>query len=323
MTFLVTGASGFVGLNVVEHLLAAGQTVTALDRLPLPARARAHFATLPGKLHVVLGSVERPQDIEGAVAQAPPKYVIHCAVITAGAAREINDPQSIVAVNVQGAVTALIAAAKYGVSRFVYPSSGAVYGHAARAAACLDEDTLLPQPINLYGATKLAAEILLARIAESQRVSFVAARLGNVFGPWEYATGVRDTLSPMLQSLEHYQNNQTAVLSPAHTADYIYSRDVAAGLVRLAEAPTLPRSLYNLGSGRASTAAEWCALIAQKRPSFQWRPQIGDEFPNVITHALFDRPAMNTAHLTRDIGFTAQFTLELAVSDYLAFIEKT
>ncbi len=50
MTILVTGAAGFVGLNVTEHLLHAGRTVVGLDRIDLPARARREFATLPGRL---------------------------------------------------------------------------------------------------------------------------------------------------------------------------------------------------------------------------------------------------------------------------------
>ncbi len=322
MTVLVTGAAGFVGLNVLEHLLAAGRRVVGLDRIPIPAAAQRQFAGLEGRLHFVTGSIESSNDLAAAFTAAPIERVIHCAVVTAGAAREEQAPQDIVATNIQGAVATLTAAAKYGAKRFVYPSSGAVYGHAARGAVALDEDTLMPQPINLYGATKLAAEIVLARIAASQRIGYVAARLGNVFGPWEYATGVRDTLSPMLQSLEQLRAAQTAVLSTPYTADYVYSRDVAAGLVALADATSIPRAIYNLGSGRAATAAEWCALIAEQYPHFRWHLQINNETANVITHAVFDRPAMTVSHLLNDLGFRARFTLADAARDYLAFMRS-
>jgi nucleoside-diphosphate-sugar epimerase len=70
--------------------------------------------------------------------------VIHCAIITAGSAREKSDPETIVAVNIQGAVTTLMAAARLGVKTFVYPSSGSIYGAAARDVPLIDEDALHP-----------------------------------------------------------------------------------------------------------------------------------------------------------------------------------
>ena len=110
MAILVTGACGFVGLNIVERLLAAGRAVVGLDRIPLPARAAQAFARLPGRLTLIDGSVLVPADLDRALAP-PIDAVIHCAVITAGADREKSDPQGIVAVNVQGAVATLMAAA--------------------------------------------------------------------------------------------------------------------------------------------------------------------------------------------------------------------
>jgi len=319
MTILVTGAAGFVGLNVLEHLLAAGRTVIGLDRNPLPEAARQTFAAQPGTLAFFVGSIESAEDLKAAFISTQVSCVIHCAVITAGAQREAKDPESIIAINVQGAVKALTAASKFGARRFVYPSSGAVYGLAARDAARLDEDTLVPQPANLYGASKLAAEIVLASMARSQHVEFVAARLGTVFGPWEYATGVRDTLSAMLQTIEHLKRGEMVLLSPAHRVDYIYSRDVASGLICLAEASKIPRGLYNLGTGRTATAAEWCAVLTRLRPDFHWRQAREGENPNVTTHTSFDRPAMNMEHLLRDLNFRAKYSLADAAEEYLRF----
>jgi nucleoside-diphosphate-sugar epimerase len=124
----------------------------------------------------------------------------------------------------------------------------------------------------------------------------------------------------MLQSLEQLKRGEPAILSTAHHVDYIYSRDVAAGLVCLAEAEHLPRTLYNLGSGRTATAAEWCAVIGKLRPQFDWRQAAERETPNVITHTLFDRPAMNVLHLSNDLGFSARFDLTAAAEDYLGFV---
>src|SRR5450432_293159 len=258
MAILVTGAAGFVALNIVEHLLTSGRDVVGLDRIPLPSRAARDFASLPGRFTLIGGSILSAADLSRAMTMAPIEAVIHCAVITAGAAREKADPETIVAVNIQGAVGALMAAARRGVKRFVYPSSGSIYGHAAKGVAVIEEDALLPAPVMLYGLTKRAAETILPRIAETQGVNFTAARLGSVYGPWEYATGVRDTLSPMLQVLQHALRGDAVVLGPPWCGDYIYSRDVADGIVRLADADTLSRTVYNLGSGRTGSAQLWC-----------------------------------------------------------------
>ena len=320
MAILVTGAAGFVALNVVEHLLGAGRDVVGLDRIPLPARARRDFARLPGKLTLIGGSILSTADLRRALTITPIETVIHCAVITAGAAREKTDPETIVTVNVQGAVATLMAAARLGVTKFVYPSSGAIYGSAAANVPLIDEDTLRPTPVNLYGLTKRAAETILPRVAETQGMRFAAARLGSVYGPWEYATGVRDTLSPMLQVLQCAMRGEEAVLGSAWRGDYIYSRDVADGLVRLADAATLTRTVYNLGSGQPGSAAAWCEEVARQMPTFRWRHAGAGEIGNVDSHTGFHRGPMDIRKIARDTGYAPRFTFASAADNWLAWL---
>jgi nucleoside-diphosphate-sugar epimerase len=319
MATLVTGAAGFVALNVVEHLLAAGRDVVGLDRIALPERARHVFAALPGRFTLIGGSILSAADLRRALNIAPVEAVIHCAVITAGAVREKADPENIVAVNIDGAVATLMAAAARGVPRFVYPSSGAIYGAAARDVSLIDEDALAPAPVTLYGLTKRAAETLLPRVAETQGVRFAAARLGSVYGPWEYATGVRDTLSPMLQALECARRGEEAVLGPAWRGDFIFSRDVADGLVRLANAPTLSRVVYNLGSGRLGSAETWCEALALAVPGFRWRHAGPGEVGNVDSHTGFHRGPMAIGKIARDTGYVPRFDFAAAAEAWVAW----
>ena len=321
MAILVTGADGFVALNIVEHLLSSGRDVVGLDRIPLPARATRDFAALPGRFTLIGGSILSSADLSRALTVAPVEAVIHCAVITAGTAREKSDPETIVAVNIQGAVGTLMAAVRRGVTRFVYPSSGSIYGHAARGVAVIEEDALIPSPVMLYGLTKRAAETILPRIAETQGVRFTAARLGSVYGPWEYATGVRDTLSPMLQALECARSGREAVLGPPWRGDYIYARDVAAGLARIADAPGLSRAVYNLGSGTAVTAEEWCAVLAPLVPGFRWRLASAGEAYEVESHTGFDRGSFDIGKIAAETGFAPRFDLAAAAADYLAWLD--
>jgi len=312
MAILVTGAAGFVALNIIEHLLGTGRDVVGLDRIPLPPRAGRDFARLPGTLTLIGGSILSKADLRRALTIAPIEAVIHCAVITAGTARETSDPETIVAVNIQGAVTTLMAAARSGVKTFVYPSSGAIYGAAARDVPLIDEDALHPAPVTLYGLTKRAAETLLPRVADTQGVRFAAARLGSVYGPWEYATGVRDTLSPMLQALECARRGEEAVLGPPWRGDFIFSRDVADGLVRLADAQHLSRTIYNLGSGRLGSAATWCEALARAVPGFRWRLAAPGETGNIDSHTGFHRGPMAIGKIARDTGYVPRWDFAAA-----------
>jgi nucleoside-diphosphate-sugar epimerase len=319
MAILITGAAGFVALNVAEYLLTAGRDVVGLDRIALPERACRSFAALAGRFTLIGGSILSEADLSRALTIAPVEAVIHCAVITAGSARERADPETIVAVNIQGAMATLMAAARRGVPRFVYTSSGAIYGTAARDVPLIDEDALVPAPATLYGLTKRAAETLLPRVAETQGVRFAAARLGSVYGAWEYATGVRDTLSPMLQALECARRGEEAVLAPAWRGDFVFSRDVADGLVRLADAPALSRLVYNVGSGRLGSAETWCEALSQAVPGFRWRHAAPGEPANVDSHTGFHRGPMAIGKIARDTGFVPQWDFAAAAREWLAW----
>jgi nucleoside-diphosphate-sugar epimerase len=322
MAILITGAAGFVALNVVEHLLRAGRDVVGLDRIALPERARREFAALPGRFTLIGGSVLSSADLRRALTIAPVDAMIHCAVITAGSARENADPETIVAVNVQGAVAAMMAAARHRVSTFVYPSSGSIYGASARDIPLIDEDALMPAPVALYGLTKRAAETILPRVAAVQGVRFAAARLGSVYGPWEYATGVRDTLSPMLQVLECALHGEEAVSGTAWRGDFVYSRDVADGLVRLVDAPALSRTVYNLGSGVLGSAETWCEALVQCVPGFRWRHAKEGEIGNIDSHTGFHRGPMAIGKIARDTGYVPQYNFATATEDWFGWIRS-
>jgi UDP-glucuronate 4-epimerase len=243
--------------------------------------------------------------------------VIHCAVITAGFVRERSDPETIVAVNIQGAVATLMAAARQGVKTFVYPSSGSIYATAARDVPLVDEDALNPAPVPLYGLTKRAAETLLPRIAATQNVRFAAARLGSVYGPWEYDTGVRDTLSPMLQALQCALRNEEAVLASAWRGDFIFSRDVADGLTHLTDADALSRAVYNLGSGQLHSAATWCEALTRAVPAFRWRHAAPGEPANVDSHTGFHRGPMAIGKIARDAGYSPRCSFDEAAQEWV------
>ncbi|MFE7423348.1 NAD-dependent epimerase/dehydratase family protein [Rhodococcus sp. NPDC057529] len=195
MTVMITGGAGFVGLNIAESLLAVGDDVV-LFGLEAPSEAFIDStASLPGNLHSVIGDVRDRNALTETMSTHAVRRLVHGAAITAGPDREATSGADIVAVNVTGTINVLEAALKHGVERVVQLSSGSVYGPSSDPANSLDEVTNHPVPESVYGITKYASERLGVRYRQTRGLDVVVARLGVVFGKWEYATGMRDALS--------------------------------------------------------------------------------------------------------------------------------
>ncbi|WP_149537871.1 NAD-dependent epimerase/dehydratase family protein [Siccirubricoccus phaeus] len=317
MAILVTGAAGFVGLNLLDTLLSrGGEPVVGFDTLPLPPRAAREFAERPGRLTMVQGDIGEESALDTAFAAAPVTAVIHAAVITAGTERERSAPERIAEVNVGGAIAVLRAALRHGVRRFLYISSGSVYGEPPADGGPYDEATTWPRPLALYGITKLAAEQAVLRLAALEGLSAAVARLGSVFGPWEWATGVRDTLSPALQALDAFACDGEAVLGPVNAVDHVYSRDVAEALAGLLATPA--QGVFNIGRGTITDAADICRALAKASPEFRWRMAAPGEAFNVTTH-MPRRPGMALQRIKSATGWQARFDLDTAAKDLLAW----
>lgn len=321
MSVLVTGGSGFVGLNLLEHLLGRGETVWNYSLTPPPEAAAARFARLPGTLHALTGDVTDAAHLAAALRQSGAERLIHAAVITAGQQRERTDPERILAVNVQGTLNVLTAAQQHGVQRLIYVSSGSVYGASGFAAPRLHEE-IPPQPDTLYAITKYAAERVSLRLGALSGLSVVAMRLGAVFGRWEHDTGARDTLSPMLRTSELAEAGYEAVLGEAWRRDWIYAPDVAAGIVAVLDLPAPAHSVYNVGSGVEWSVQDWCLRLQAHFPAFSHRvaDAPGEAGAGLVPYSF--RAPLETERLAAETGFRVRFGLEEAFADYMAWREE-
>ncbi|MEK6591637.1 MAG: NAD(P)-dependent oxidoreductase, partial [Pseudomonadota bacterium] len=188
MSILVSGGAGFVGLNVVEALLARGETVVLLDRGTLPPGAQRICVRHANHLVIATGDVLDAEALATVVEQHRVERIVHCAAVTSGPQREAQDPAGIVDVNLKGTINILAAAHRCRVKRVVYVSSGAVYGESLYKLPRVDEESPA-LPLTIYAATKFAAERTCLRLAELWQLDVVCARLGTVIGPWERDTG--------------------------------------------------------------------------------------------------------------------------------------
>jgi nucleoside-diphosphate-sugar epimerase len=319
MTVFITGGSGFVGLNLIEQLLARGDRVVSFSLTPPPERAMASFQDLPGTLQHVDGDVCDAKAIDDALARSTARRVIHAAVITAGTERERREPAAIVATNIQGTVNALDAARRRGAERFVYLSSASVYGANAESADALCEEHTAPLPQSLYAVTKYAAEGIARRYGTVFDMQVFAARLSAVFGRWEHDTGLRDTLSPPFLLAAMAQSGDAAVLADDGYRDWIYGPDAAAGILALLDAAALGHDIYNVGTGCVWSLRQWCEKLAARYPAFTYR--LGtDSDPGCFIDP-GRRSPLSVERITRDTTYTPRFGLEESFDDYLGWLQ--
>jgi UDP-glucuronate 4-epimerase len=314
----ITGASGFVGLALTEHLLARGDAVTGFDLAPPPAAALRAFEALPGAFTFVAGDVRDEAVLLAAMRRHATGRLVTLAAVTADAARERATPGAILEVNLGGTVAALSAGIACGVERVVHASSGAAYGASGDGADLLREDTTPLRPEGLYGITKQAGEAVALRLASLHGLDLTVARLGTCFGPWERDTGVRDTPSAPLQILRLAERAEPIVLPRPSRRDWLYVRDCVAGLAALLDRRRLPHSTYNVATGREFSLPELCRALAALHPGLAWRlldDTEPDSAANVALYARYDRASMDVSRLRTDTGFAPRFDLEAAVRD--------
>ncbi|KPF68821.1 short-chain dehydrogenase [Bosea sp. AAP35] len=315
MKIVVFGGSGFVGLNIAEAMLRAGHDVVGFDRAPVPQPAADAFARLPGRFETMVEDVTD----EAAVGQAVRfgvDLVVLGAAITAGRARDASDPQRILEVNLLAQVPILAAARVAGVRRVINLSSAAAYGAAGDRLAELNEETP-GDPVGLYAITKWASERVGARLGDLWGLDIVSLRLSGVFGPWERATGVRDTLSPHCQILAAAVAGEAAILPRPGLRDWVYAPDVADAVLAVAGAPALAHGVYNVSTGRRFTLLAWGQRLATSFPGFICRLAEPGEVATIDFHGPSDRAPLTVARIAHDLGWAAK-TEDLETADRLA-----
>jgi UDP-glucose 4-epimerase len=303
LKILMFGGTGFVGLNIAAALLARGHGVTLFDRMGLSPVAQRVFGCA-GALTVVAGDVTDRQAVEQIVADGYNSIILGAA-ITAGSARDAADPESILRVNLLAQLPILIAARRRGVARIINLSSAAAYG-AIPGVAKLDEE--MPcDPMSLYAITKFASEKVAARLAVLWQFDIISVRLSGVFGPWERASGSRDTPSAQMQIVAALQNQREAVLPRPGIKDWIYAPDVADAVTLLVEAARPKHRLYNISTGREWSALQWGQDLAALHPGFICRLAKSGEAATIDLHGDADRPPLSVSRMVEEFGWRARF----------------
>ena len=236
MKVFLTGASGFVGSRVLRELAAdRGAEVAALLREPESAW---RIRDLLPKVRVVRAALEDGPALETALADFRPTHLVHLAW-NGVLGRNRNDAAQ--HLNVFHSLRLLELALAAGTRHFVGLGSQAEYGP---CEARIDESTPT-QPTTMYGAAKLAASILAARLCELAGARFAWLRLFSSYGPQDDP----EWLIPYL-ALKLLHRERPAVTAAEQRWDYLYVEDAAAAVAAVARSPQAA-GIFNLGSGTA------------------------------------------------------------------------
>ena len=178
MRVVVTGGAGFIGANLVRHLLSLDHEVVAVD--DLSTGSRRNLDGLDG-VHLIEGTILDSALLDDALSGAA--CIVHLAA-RPSVPRSIEDPVASHHANATGTLEVLEAARRAGNLHVVLASSSSVYG----ANPTLPKhEGLATAPISPYGVSKLATETYAAAYLACYGLPTLAFRFFNVFGPLQPA----------------------------------------------------------------------------------------------------------------------------------------
>lgn len=240
MRVIVTGASGFVGRHLVEHLRNEGDDVHETDR--------AHDGV----------DITVPDSVRTVFEAAAPEVVYHLAGWS-DVGRSWDHPFDAVHLNVAGTQAVLEAGVRSGARTVVVVSSAEVYGRAPHdGRAFVEDDPLLP--VSPYAAGKAAAEMLCVQASLAHGLGVIRARAFNHLGPGQLTSFVAPAIAARIVEAERTGVNTIPVGNLEPRRDFTDVRDVVRAYRLLGVAGT-PGKAYNVCSGHDISIAELVQMM--------------------------------------------------------------
>lgn len=294
LNVLVTGADGFIGSHLSEHLFALGANVTALCLYNASGRCGWLDTTPPAvrrRLTIVQGDVRDAAFVRRLVAERD--MVFHLAALTATSQSYVA-AQSYVDTNITGTLNVLEAAREHGVGRVVHASTCEVY--ASAAGVPIGEQHPL-QGRSPAAASRIGADMLAQAFAQSFELPLAILRPFDTFGPRQseravIPTVIRQALDPAVPSI--------AVRDLRPIRDFTFVGDIVTAFLALGAAREVELGrVYNAGSGRRLRISEVVETVRR----------LAGTDKSVITEAAPARPSRSeVAELVADATALARLT---------------
>jgi dTDP-glucose 4,6-dehydratase len=329
-SLLVTGGAGFIGANLVRHLLGHTRApLVVLDKLSY-AGHRESLAELEGepRLLFVQGDIGDRALVGRLLEAHRPRALLNLAAET-HVDRSIDDPSAFVHTNVVGTFGLLeavrrhwsrLAGAERDAFRLVHVSTDEVYGSIA-AGARAGEAALLA-PSSPYSATKAAADQLAYAWYHTYGLPVLVTHSANNFGPFQHP----EKLIPLML-LNALEGKPLPLYGDGRNErDWLFVDDHCAALLCVLEQGRAGER-YNVGAGRECTNHELvtrlCALLERERPAREnpaLRARGASAYAELISFVP-DRPghdrryALDTAKIERELGWRPAHALDEALAE--------
>jgi UDP-N-acetylglucosamine 4-epimerase len=292
--WLVTGAAGFIGSNLVQALLALGQRVTGLDNFATGHRhnleqvkdavgsdAWMRFTFIEGDIRVL---------DDCARACAGVDYVLHQAAL-GSVPRSIANPILTNDTNIGGFLNMLVAARDAKVKRFVYAASSSTYGDHPALPKVEDQ---IGKPLSPYAVTKYVNELYADVFGKTYGMESIGLRYFNVFGPRQDPHGAYAAVIP--QWVAALIGNQPLKINGdgETSRDFCYIDNVVqANLLAATSGPEAANQVYNVAlNDRTSLNRLHAMMVELLAPRFPHvaahQPQYSEFRPGDVRHSQAD-----------------------------------
>jgi dTDP-L-rhamnose 4-epimerase len=345
-TVLVTGGAGFIGCSLSHLLAPASDRWVVLDSLhPQVHRDRTRPAALHEAAELVVGDVTDASGWDALLADVRPDLVIHLAAET-GTGQSLSESTRHASVNVVGTTQLLDAhtRAQHRPDHIVLTSSRAVYGegtwrrsdgttfqpgartHRQLAAGQWDFPDAThvpnsvagspPNPSNVYAATKLAQENILAAWTGSNDVALSVLRLQNVYGPGQSLTNPYTGIVSLFSRLARDQQSIPLYEDGEITRDFVFIDDVASAIAAaIATPPQDHMRTVDVGSGVRTTIRDLASTVAAYHGAPE--PHVTGQFRDGdVRHA-----SCSVEATTEELGWSPAWSLADGIAALQVWIE--
>ena len=260
--WLITGVAGFIGSNLLEHLLNLGQSVIGLDNFltgyqkNLDMVRDAVGLEVWSRFHFIEGDIRDLDTCRQACEGV--NHVLHEAAL-GSVPRSIDDPILSNSCNITGFLNMLVAARDAGVESFVYAASSSTYGDSPELPKVEDK---IGRPLSPYAVTKYVDELYADVFARCYGFTTVGLRYFNVFGQRQdpfgaYAAVIPQWFASLLRDETVYVNGDGET-----SRDFCYIDNVVQANLLASFAPAEGRDkVYNVAFGQRTTLNELFTLI--------------------------------------------------------------
>jgi UDP-glucose 4-epimerase len=309
LRWVVTGAAGFLGSQLVDELLLRGQMVLALDNLEWGRVENIQRHSRQSSFRFAQIDIRDFGNLTAVLSDFGPDCVAHLAALHYIPAA-MADPVSTVAINVLGTQAVLTAALVAGATRIWFASTGDVYGPSEEAHL----ETEIPRPFNIYGLTKLQSEQLIEIAAQSHpECNFVIGRLFNLYGPGETNPHL---IPEIMRQLAEKADAPLKLGNLWPRRDLTPVRDAARAIVDMLLRSRPGVTIANVGTGHAHSIDEVLGIL-RRLTGAELRVEIDPRKVRSVERSCLQA---NIDRLSKMIGWGPHSDLTRGLSELVASI---